>query len=151
MIVRPAREEDFSAWAAMRRRLWDDIDPAELEGEFEGLLGEGSLYVAFVAEAPEGGLVGFAEVSVRSVAEGGPEGPAAYLEGIWVETEHRRRGVARALLAAVEQWARDRGLGHLGSDALIGNRASHRWHEAAGFAPVARLVVFGKGLEPPPV
>ena len=146
MIVRPVREADFAAWAAMRRKLWSDIDPDELEGEFAGLLADEPPYLAFVAELGDGALAGFAEASVRSVAEGGPDGPAAYLEGIWVEPEHRRRGVARALLAAAEDWARGRGLTHLGSDALLDNEASHRWHREAGFGEVVRLVVFGKRL-----
>jgi aminoglycoside 6'-N-acetyltransferase I len=146
MIVRPAREADFAAWAAMRRKLWSDIDPEELEAEFAGLLADSPPYLAFVAEAEDSSLAGFAEASVRSVAEGGPDGPAAYLEGIWVEPEHRRGGVARALLAAVEEWARGLGLSHLGSDALLDNEVSHRWHSAAGFGEVVRLVVFGKAL-----
>jgi aminoglycoside 6'-N-acetyltransferase I len=146
MIVRPAIEADFEAWAAMRRKLWSDIDPDELEAEFAGLLAEEPPYLAFVAELDDGRLAGFAEASVRSVAEGGPDGPAAYLEGIWVEPDQRRRGVARALLAAVEDWARGRGLSHLGSDALLDNEVSHRWHGGAGFEEVVRLVVFGKPL-----
>ena len=91
-------------------------------------------------------LIGFAEASIRDYAEGASPGPAAYLEGIWVEPEWRRRGVARALLAAIEAWARREGLAHLGSDALLDNEASHGWHAAAGFEEVERLVVFGKPL-----
>ena len=125
----------------MRRRLWPDCEAAELESD--------PPLVAFVAEA-EGRLVGFAEASIRNYAEGAPAGPAAYLEGIWVESEWRRRGVARSLLAAVETWARREGLAHLGSDALIDNEASHRWHSASGFAEVERLVLFGKALADPP-
>jgi aminoglycoside 6'-N-acetyltransferase I len=145
MIVRPAEAADRPAWAAMRHRLWDDFDPAELEAELAGLEALETPYVALVAEA-DGELLGFAEVSMRSVAEGCPPGPAAYLEGIWVEPEHRRRGVARALLAAAEAWARERGLTHLGSDALLDNAASHTWHRAAGFGEVVRLVAFAKPL-----
>jgi len=142
MIVRPASEADVPAWAAMRARLWPDEDPVELALE---LASAAAPPVALIAEE-DGRPIGFAEASVRSVAEGAPAGPAAYLEGIWVEPEHRRRGVATALLAAVEQWGRTQGLGHLGSDALLDNEASHRWHAAMGFGEVERLVVFGKPL-----
>ena len=140
MIVRTAEKADFPAWAAMRGRLWPEEDPAELERELPGPPGT----LGLVAEK-EGRLIGFAEAAVRNYAEGSA-GPAAYLEGIWVEPEHRRRGVARALLAAVENWGRRQGLAHLGSDALLDNRVSHRWHSATGFAEVERLVVFGKPL-----
>ena len=145
VTVRAATDRDRAAWAAMRHRLWDDFDPAELDAELAELAALATPYAALVAEA-EGVLVGFAEVAVRSVAEGCPPGPAAYLEGIWVEPGHRRRGVARALLAAAEAWARQRGLAHLGSDALLDNEASHAWHRAAGFGEAVRLVVFNKPL-----
>ena len=142
MIVRPASAADFPAWAAMRRRLWPEADPDELERELAGL---DPTLLNLVAEQ-DGRLIGFAEASVRSQAEGAPPGPAAYLEGIWVEPERRRTGVGRALLAAVEHWARRRDLAWLGSDALLDNDLSHRWHRGAGFGEVARIVVFGKRL-----
>jgi aminoglycoside 6'-N-acetyltransferase I len=142
MIVRPATEADFPSWAAMRHRLWPDQDPAELERELAAA--EAGIIGLVVEE--EGRLIGFAEAAVRSVAEGAPPGPAAYLEGIWVEPDRRRRGVARALLAAVEGWARRQGFAHLGSDALLDNELSHLWHRRAGFEEVERLVVFGKPL-----
>lgn len=137
MIVRPAIEADVEAWTAMRLRLWPDAGPHELA--------RAPRPTALVAEE-EGRLIGFAEASVRSVAEGGPDGPAAYLEGIWVEPDRRRRGVARALLAGVEAWALAQGLAWLGSDALLDNADSHAWHGRVGFDEVERLVVFGKRL-----
>ena len=146
MFVRRAGRSDFAAWGAMRLALWPDIVPEELEAELTAFLDGSRALAAFVAEQAPGRLAGFAEASIRSVAEGGPDGPAAYLEGLWVEPEARRRGVARALLAAVEGWAREQGLGYLGSDALLDNEVSHAWHRAAGFAEVERLVVFGKSL-----
>ncbi len=146
MIVRPAVAADRPAWAAMRHRLWDDFDPAELDAEIADLESSGTPYVTLIAEAEDGRLVGFAEVSVRSVVDGCPPGPAGYLEGIWVEPEWRRHGIAKDLLAAAEGWARDRGLACFGSDALIDNETSHAWHRAAGFEEGVRLVIFHKPL-----
>ena len=86
------------------------------------------------------------DARVRNYAEGSPQLRAAYVEDLWVDPEHRRSGVARLLLAAVESWARDQGLSWLGSDALVGNVESHQWHLASGFDEVERLIVFGKTL-----
>lgn len=142
MIVRPATAADVPAWAAMRRRLWPEADPDELERELAALDPES---LNLLAEE-DGRLIGFAEASVRNYAEGAPAGPAGYLEGIWVEPERRRRGVGRAMLAAVEGWARRQGLAWLGSDALLDNDLSHRWHRSVGLAEIERIVVFGKRL-----
>jgi aminoglycoside 6'-N-acetyltransferase I len=144
--VRRVTAADRQAWAAMRHRLWDDFEPAELDAEIAELEASGIPHVNLVAEAEHGALVGFAEIAERSVAEGCPPGPAAYLEGIWVEADWRRRGVARALLAAAETWARDRGLTYFGSDALLANEQSYAWHRAAGFDEIVRLVAFARRI-----
>jgi len=71
-----------------------------------------------------------------------------FLEGIWVEPELRRRGVGRALVDHVEAFVRARGFREIGSDALLGNRASHAAHAAWGFSETERVVYFRKGLDP---
>ena len=146
MKIRCVTSADLPAWIAMRRRLYTDATDAEIEQEARTMSQWDPPCVAFVAEAKGGGLAGFVEVGLRSYVEGGPLGPAAYIEGIWVEPEHRRTGVARALSAAAEQWGRDRGVAWLGSDAHIDNLLSHAWHRAAGFDEIERLVVFGKRI-----
>lgn len=144
MIVRRASEHDRPRLAAMRQALWPDEDAFELAREIPSIL-DNPDYAVFVAEEA-GALIGFAEVGERSVAEG-CEGAAAYLEGIWVDAAHRRRGVARALADAATDWGRARGLAHFGSDALLANEASHAWHKAYGFDEVERLVAFARRID----
>ncbi len=139
MKVRPAAPGDLLARAEMRAQLWPDGTVEEHAQELVT-----AEETAFVAEA-DGVLIGFIEIAVRSYAEGA-DGPAPYVEGIWVAPEHRRRGVARAMLEAAEQWAKAQGFAYLGSDALIDNEASHAWNRAAGFAEIERITIFGKPL-----
>ena len=87
------------------------------------------------------------DARVRNYAEGAPNLRAAYVEDLWVEPGHRRAGVARALLAAVENWARSQQLDWLGSDTTPDNRLSRDWHRRMGFEEVEQLVVFGKSLQ----
>jgi aminoglycoside 6'-N-acetyltransferase I len=144
MIVRPATSADRPAWAKMRHLLWPDEEPEELESDLDAYDSSDEL-AGFVAEAEDGRLIGFAEVAMRSYVEG-PCAPGPFLEGIWVDPGYRRRGIGRALLGAAEQWGRERGFDHLGSDALIDNEVSHAWHRAAGFAEIERIVIFGKSM-----
>jgi len=74
------------------------------------------------------------------------ESPCAFLEGWWVDDDVRRAGVGRALVAAVEQWARAHGFTELGSDALLDNALSHQAHRALGFEERERVVYFRKRL-----
>ena len=72
--------------------------------------------------------------------------PVAFLEGIYVEPDHRGTGVARRLVAAIETWARQSGCSELASDAAISNVASQQMHEALGFTETQRVVYFRKVL-----
>jgi aminoglycoside 6'-N-acetyltransferase I len=58
----------------------------------------------------------------------------------------RRTGVGRALIAAVEAWAREAGYAELGSDALLENEISLTAHAAIGFEATERLQYFRKRL-----
>src|SRR5271157_2799746 len=143
-VVRSARPDDRAGWAELRSRLWPHCPPARHRLEINQLLaGEG---VVAVAEA-KGILVGFAEASIRSDhVEGTTTVPVAYLEGWYVVEAHRRRGIGRALLAFVEEWARKRGHTELASDAEIGDEGGIRLHSVLGFKEVGRSVHFVKPI-----
>jgi aminoglycoside 6'-N-acetyltransferase I len=143
--VRRAEAGDRAEHGRMRAALWPDEDAAELAAEVAPLL-EDPTQVAFVAERDDGGLCGFAEASVRRFANSNDESPCAFLEGWWVDPDVRRTGVGRALVAAVEDWARAQGFHELGSDALLDNTLSHQAHRALGFEERERVVYFRKWL-----
>ena len=75
----------------------------------------------------------------------GEHGPVAYLrlgflwstlpqiELIWVETQHRKKGLGRALLEFVEQSLREKGHKILLSSSQADEPASQAWHRAVGF------------------
>ncbi len=129
----------------MRAALWPDAELAELADELDALLADPD-QVAFVAERERGWLCGFAEASVRPFANGVDESPCAFLEGWWVDEDARRSGVGRALVAAVENWARGHGFAELGSDALLDNTLGHQAHQALGFEERERVVYFRKRI-----
>ncbi|HEX2863122.1 MAG TPA: GNAT family N-acetyltransferase, partial [Deinococcales bacterium] len=91
--------------------------------------------------------VGFLELSVRPYAEG-CDGPAPFVEGWFVAEAERGRGVGRALVAAAEAWALERGFTDLASDTQLWNTASQAAHAALGFVEEERLVSYRKPLRP---
>ena len=146
MEVRPVRPADAPSWERLRQELWpapageharevaaffagDRLDPLE----------------AFLA-IEDGEVAGFAEVSIRSHAEGCRPGRIAYLEGWFVGQEWRGRGVGAALLRAVEDWGRAQGCQELASDTEIDNGGSAAAHCALGFQEAARVICFRKDL-----
>ena len=100
-----------------------------------------------MAESGDGRLLGFAEVGLRSHAEGCDLSRAVgYLEGWFVLEGYRRRGIGSALLRAAEAWARDQGCREMASDASLENEVSQRVHEAQGFTMAGRSVNYRKTL-----
>ena len=74
--------------------------------------------------------------------------PVAYVEGLYVAGKSRRKGVGLALLKRAELWAITNGCTQLGSDVLIENEQSCRFHTQVGFREVERVVCFIKDVEP---
>ena len=145
MIVRQATESDIPTWAALLARLHPSQSVEEFEREIRRFAILAEPYVCFLA-FDDGQAIAMVDARVRNYAEGAPNLRAAYVEDLWVDPGHRRSGVAKSLIAAVEQWARRQGLDWLGSDTELGNEQSQRWHRAIGFEEIERIVVFGKNL-----
>lgn len=59
------------------------------------------------------------------------------LEALFVDAEHRRRGVGRVLMAAVAQVAADGGATHVVTMPLSGSRSEQRFLSGLGFSPAA--------------
>lgn len=130
----------------LRLALWPDCPVGKHRIEMEQLVvSEG---IVLFAELEAGESIGFAEVSIRHEHVPGVSScPVPYLEAWYVEESSRRGGVGRALLAAVEAWARNRGFIELASDTDIANERSIAAHERLGFCEVGRAVQFVKRID----
>src|SRR5690349_16083162 len=144
MNIREVRAADIAALAPLRHALWPDGAVEEHRAEIAGVIaGEWSAiypYAIFVVE-DGGSVVGFAEVTLRSRADGcDPLRPVGYFEGWYVAERHRRKGYGAALLRAAEEWARAQGCVEMASDTWLDNEISQRAHAALGFELVDRVV-----------
>ncbi len=147
MIVRPAEPADVTDWERMRQALWPSSD-GEHAGEIERYFGGCADNPAEVLVACDeaGTVFGFAELSIRPYAEECYSGRVAYLEGWYVDPDHRRTGAGHALIEAAEDWGRARGCTEMASDTEIGNVSSDSAHRAAGFEETNRLITYRKAL-----
>jgi aminoglycoside 6'-N-acetyltransferase I len=146
MIVM-ARKSHVDGWCRLRLKLWPEGSEADYRQEIGEMLLSPDRFAAFVALAPDGGVVGFAEASLRSdYVNGCDTSPVAFLEGIFVVAERRRSGIARDLVQAVTDWAQARGVTELASDADIANSQSLAMHGALGFEETERVVYFRKRI-----
>ena len=63
-----------------------------------------------------------------------------------VAEEYRSRGIAREMLAACENWAREQGCREFASDCELSNAQSLRFHLKVGFTEANRIICFTKRL-----
>jgi len=145
--VRAAEPKDGIGWLRMRCALWPEGSEREHAAEIAAFFaGTSHLPLAVLLAFEDAAAVGFAELSIRSVAESCLTDRVAYLEGWYVEPAARRRGVGRALVTAAEDWGRAQGCTEFGSDTQIDNVTSAAAHAALGFEEVERIRCFRKPL-----
>ena len=144
-LVRMAIEQDRTDVVRMITALWPDCEPNEASVIFASSLANGSPVFLVAQESSE--LLGVAMFALRNDhVEGSFSSPTGYLEGIWVDKEHRLKGVGKMLVRAGEEWCIRMGCHYLGSDAEIQNSGSIRFHGNYGFHEVNRIVNFIKKL-----
>ena len=93
---------------------------------------------ALVADS-ETGLLGVATTQiVWSLIE---DAPRAMLTALVVREDTRGRGVGRALVSAVESWARDHGAGRMVVTTALRRAGAHAFYERLGFEFTGRRYV----------
>ncbi|MGE0082304.1 MAG: N-acetyltransferase family protein [Thiohalomonadaceae bacterium] len=133
--IRAATPADIPALTALLAALFaleSDFAPdgARQRAGLAALLASPQARV-FVAEAGQG-VIGMCTVQVLiSTAQGGRVG---LVEDVIVRNGWRGRGVGRALLAALEDWARGDGLSRLQLLANVDNRPAHDFYRKSGWS-----------------
>ena len=137
-------------WIRLREQLWPHLSWKQHKAELIAATNDPSQFIAFMALSRAKQAVGFAEVSLRhDYVNGCTTSPVAFLEGIYVNPEVRRTGVATQLCQAMETWAIAKGCQELASDAAIENTVAHALHQGLGFEETERIVCFKKTVQKP--
>lgn len=143
MEIRPTAPEEAAALAALLARFFAEegfaASPAEITQRAGVFLAEpaNAAFLAWVG----GDAVGAATVTTGFGFEAGRY---AEIEDLYVLPGHRRRGVARALIAASQTWCRERGCSHL--EVVVTPEGDDRhglgeWYRALGFAETGRRIL----------
>lgn len=144
-MIRAASLPDAAVAGELAQLLWPTHDVSALEAEMAQLIARPDARV-FLADE-NGTAVGFAQCQLRhDYVEGTHTSPVGYLEGLFVKPDARQNGVAQALVAACEQWAKNQGCREFASDCDLDNEVSLAVHLKIGFAEVNRIICFKKNL-----
>jgi GNAT superfamily N-acetyltransferase len=150
--IRPATLADVDALVGHRIRMFTDmalsLDIDALDHAFRSWLAEmmpAGTYRAWVADHAAAG-------STRQIVAGGgltilpwPPGPRsmgtrlAFVYNVYTEREHRRRGLARAIMDAIHEWCRDAGIMSVALNASADGRPLY---EAMGYQAASNPMMF---------
>jgi len=148
--VRPAGVGDIPILLEARRGMFADMGEAEAPGREEGEARLTSWYAERIPEGRAGGMVAIgadgAWIGALSISHDetvpsrhNMSGRHSYLFGLWVRPESRRRGVARSLVAAAVEAARDAGEGGV---MLFASEWGRPLYEGMGFEPAPAMRLF---------
>ena len=145
-MIKKATVNDASYVAKLAIQMWEDNTLEGLTADLAETIAspESAIFLLYDGEMP----VGFAQCQLRhDYVEGTDSSPVGYLEGIYVEKEHRNLGTARALLKGAQQWAKAKGCREFASDCEMDNTESLAFHLACGFEEANRIICFVKEIE----
>lgn len=167
-MISKMTENTIDIVALLANKLWEEADLNELKIHYNEILNskdqvcfliqQGETLMPLGTEEaetlaaesnPNEKFIGFIEVSTRyDYVEGCDHSPVAYIEGIYIDWEHRSRGLAKALVEAAVNWAKEQGYREMGSDCELTNEASIKFHTSSGigFTEANRIVSFVRVL-----
>lgn len=141
-----ANKDNLNELVTMALDLWTDNTFEGLKSEILGLM-DGNKDV-FLMSITNDNVSGFIYMSVRTdYVEGSDSSPVAYIEGIYVKPEFRKKGIARLLFKAGENWAKANGCTQIGSDIEWDNTVSYDFHRKIGFEEANRIICFIKDIK----
>nr|WP_107841558.1 aminoglycoside 6'-N-acetyltransferase [Metasolibacillus meyeri] len=144
-MLKQATVEEAQQVALLAQRLWPDNEVSDLQVEMAQLLHKKDVFIVLAYAAEQ--AIGFAQCQLRyDYVEGTETSPVGYLEGVYVEKGARLQGLAKKLIAACEEWARQQGCTEFASDCELDNQDSLNMHLQLGFNEANRVICFTKKL-----
>ncbi len=137
IAIRETRAGDFTAIAELTGQLGYPTTAAQMQVRLAGIVTDSSR-ATFVAER-EGQIVGYAGVWYGQNYEA--DAPQARVMGLVVDASERRRGTGAALMQAIEEWSRERGVGVIVLNTGDGRAGAHAFYERLGYRNTARRYV----------
>lgn len=139
-------QKNFDHLANLALKLWPDDELDKLKEELSPLLDHKKENGYLVKSNNR--YIAFIQISIRhDYVEGTDSSPTGYIEGIYVEKEFRKQGIAKSLIKYSEKWFLDNNCTQMASDAELHNKTSEKFHKKIGFEEVNRVICFLKDIK----
>jgi ribosomal protein S18 acetylase RimI-like enzyme len=152
-VVRSARAQDVPAIAGLYLEVAEEVvgrepsfrhvpDAASVESRYLSRIEEADR--AVLVALADGAVVGFVDAALQRHEDQGTHhapGLDAYVEELVVTARHRRRGVATALIRAVEARAREAGARMVWLDTHLRNEGARALYGTIGYREVGVILL----------
>ena len=151
--IRQARPEDDAARATLLAPTYGAdaaglaAEAADIHRRFRDFGDLAPGIVRLVAEDANGAILGALEATVRLYANGCESVGVMFLEGIAVAPSCRETSIAAAMLARLEDIAREAGITEIASDSRIDDAVGADFHLANGFSEAERVTCFVRKID----
>lgn len=144
MEIKRASVNEAGIVAKLAIQMWDDNSVDSLEADFVDYMNNsGAIFIA----RNDNIAIGFAQCGFRhDYVEGTETSPVGYIEGVFVEADYRRQGVAKELVNVCQIFAKEQGCIEFASDCELDNVESLQFHLKMGFEEANRIICFTKKL-----
>jgi ribosomal protein S18 acetylase RimI-like enzyme len=140
--IRPARNADAASIARIGTQLGYDVDTPETAERIGRVLSRSDQQI-FVAELDDQ-VVGWVHAMIFDLIE---SEPFVVIGGLVVDSNHRRLGIARNLMARAEDWTRERGLSIVRLSSSSTRTAAHTFYKTIGYEHIKTQYAFAKSLD----
>jgi GNAT superfamily N-acetyltransferase len=142
MLIRQAESRDAARIADLATQLGYPSTTAEAAARLAALPQDGT-HGVYVAEDDQGVVVGWVHVFRYTILE---HDAVAEVAGMVVDAGCRRGGIGKKLMAAAENWARERGLSRVLVRSNIIRHDAHVFYEGIGYTRLKTQIVFLRKL-----
>jgi len=140
--LREATLDDATQMARLAEVLGYGVDGSEMGTRLSQLLARAD-HIVLVADGGSDELAGWLHGDLQRLLT---SSVTCEIQALVVSTTHRRRGVGRQLVAAVEAWALERGAISLTVRSNIVRAEAHAFYPSLGYARVKTQHVYRKRL-----
>ena len=141
VLVRAFRQGDEESVADLCSQLGYPTSTSDVERRLRE--GGDYGYAVFMAESPDGRVVGWVQVCARTVLVSDRH---AEIEGLVVDRDWRSKGVGRSLMRRAEEWARQAGCKAVSLRSNVVREGARPFYEDIGYEVVKTQWAFRKRL-----
>ena len=125
----------------MRGELYGSLSNDFHKEEMEKIFNSSEWYCRFIKDSNDR-VLGFFELSYRNMVDGCLSSPVAYIEGLYLRSEFRGKGLGKQVIEAVLSWCRERGFSELATDTELRNTKAQDFFQSVGFEETYRVVEY---------